>query len=106
MYRAETRSQIRQPRALARGVASILRAAVLGAALFACARERVEVGDVGASGTPDEPPTGPMFPVTDGSATADGGPICGEPPTIGRCNDACAKGYVFENGKSTCTCCP
>lgn len=89
-----------------RGIALIV---VLLACAAACARERVEVGEV------DEPTAqdgaapeaeSPIFPAGDGGVDVVLS-TCGPPPSIGRCQQSCPTGYVvLEDGGPSCECCP
>ena len=102
----DVREPSSRPPQAARGVVSALCAALFAAALFACARERVEVAEIGPSSGGDDAasdqPSTPLFPVVD--ATVDGEPFCGSPPLLGRC-PGCARGYMVVDGESTCMCC-
>ena len=78
------------------------------AGVFACARERVEVGESDAGSIDDAAPSeagSPIFPIGDGAPDVSLS-TCGPPPPIGRCQP-CPTGYVtFDDGGATCECCP
>ena len=87
-------------------VASLV--AVVASALVACARERVDVGDVDGGGEGaaviDAQPT--IVPGADGGVDVVL-VTCGPPPAIGRCAESCPNGYeTAPDGEATCACCP
>lgn len=85
---------------------SLVFAVIALAALVACERERVEVGEVSTveadSAPSDSGPESPMFP-RDAQVVVDAG-CAKEPPPVAACKD-CPNGFKIIDGKQTCDCC-